>query len=165
MKDGYSKPETVCLTDFAAKYLTAPLPTYHGKNDQPSTYPQSGGESFAQNFRHQTSYSFHFASLEQRVNVRRMAARLLELSIWRTRPAPGLPPSDTPPTLGGVENAALNSSAGGRPGFVSTRWSLLLAAVEEQRTEAEPLVQEAWAELYRTYCYPVYAFIRRRGHS
>ncbi len=64
-----------------------------------------------------------------------------------------------------MENAALNSTAGGRQGFVSTQWGLLLAAAEAHRIEAESPAQNAWAELYRTYCYPVYAFIRRRGHS
>ena len=61
-------------------------------------------------------------------------------------------------------DAALNSTDGGRPGFVSTQWSLLLAAAERDPTDANPHAQEAWAELYRAYCYPVYVFIRRRGH-
>ena len=63
-----------------------------------------------------------------------------------------------------MANEALNSTSGCRPGFVSTRWSLLLAVAERSRTEADHHAQEAWAELYRAYCYPVYAFIRRRGH-
>ena len=58
----------------------------------------------------------------------------------------------------------MHSTAGGRPGFVSTRWSLLLAAAERRPTDPDPLAQEAWAELYRAYCYPVYVFVRRRGH-
>ncbi len=58
-------------------------------------------------------------------------------------------------------NAALNSSAGGRPDFVSTQWSLLLAAAEDRDQAA---AQAAWQDLYQTYCYPVYAFIRRRGY-
>lgn len=81
----------------------------------------------------------------------------------RAGPAPGLPSPRPRLGLRAVENAALNSTAGGRPGFISTQWGLLLAA-EGSRTRAEPLAQEAWAELYRACCYPVYAFIRRRGH-
>ena len=62
-----------------------------------------------------------------------------------------------------VENAALNSTDGGRPGFVSTQWGLLLAAAKD--TGDDRSVREAWETLYRVYCYPVYAFIRRRGHA
>ena len=63
-----------------------------------------------------------------------------------------------------VRDAALNSTAGGRPGFVSTQWSLLVAAAGRGSAAADPHAQDAWAELYRAYCYPVYAFVRRRGH-
>ncbi|MBE7210877.1 MAG: sigma-70 family RNA polymerase sigma factor [Gluconacetobacter diazotrophicus] len=58
----------------------------------------------------------------------------------------------------------MNSTDGGRPGFVSTRWSLLLAAAERRAADPDPLAQDAWAELYRAYCYPVYTFVRRRGY-
>ncbi len=78
---------------------------------------------------------------------------------------PGLPGLGARPRVGTVRDAALNSTAGGRKGFVSTQWGLLLAASEGNRAGAEPHAQNAWAELYRAYCYPVYAFIRRRGHS
>ena len=64
-----------------------------------------------------------------------------------------------------VANAILTSTAGGQPGFLSTQWGLLLAAAEANRSAVPSPAQEAWAELYRTYCYPVYAFIRRRGHD
>ena len=57
-----------------------------------------------------------------------------------------------------MRNGPLNSTAGGQPGFASTQWGLLLAADHGADT------QSAWEDLYRTYCYPVYAFIRRRGH-
>lgn len=62
-------------------------------------------------------------------------------------------------------DAALNSTAGGQAGFVSTQWGLLVAVAQGRRAGAQPRFEAAWAELYRTYCYPVYAFIRRRGHS
>ena len=71
---------------------------------------------------------------------------------------PWLRPAARKVTLGVVRDGPLNSTAGGQPGFVSTQWGLLLAA---DRGEDR---QSAWEDLYRTYCYPVYAFIRRRGH-
>jgi RNA polymerase sigma-70 factor (ECF subfamily) len=45
--------------------------------------------------------------------------------------------------------------------FNTTRWSLIVAA---QRSES-PLARQALGELYKTYWYPLYAYIRRRGHS
>jgi RNA polymerase sigma factor (sigma-70 family) len=54
----------------------------------------------------------------------------------------------------------LSSSAGGRLGFETTQWSLIAAAAG-QTSEA----QAALEDLYRTYCYPVYSFVRRRGYS
>jgi RNA polymerase sigma factor (sigma-70 family) len=44
--------------------------------------------------------------------------------------------------------------------FATTRWSLVLAA----RGEA-PAAREALAELCRLYWYPLYAYVRRRGHA
>ena len=67
--------------------------------------------------------------------------------------------------VGKVADPILNSTVGGQPGFLSTQWGLLLAAAEANRIGSQPLAQDAWSELYRTYCYPVYAFIRRRGHD
>jgi DNA-directed RNA polymerase specialized sigma24 family protein len=58
-------------------------------------------------------------------------------------------------------DAALDSTAGGRPNFATTHWGLVAAASAEGAAEASPALEE----LYRLYCYPVYAFIRRRGHS
>jgi hypothetical protein len=58
-------------------------------------------------------------------------------------------------------DAALDSTAGGRPNFRTTQWGLVTAASAEDSSE----VQAALEELYRLYCYPVYAFIRRRGHT
>ena len=50
-----------------------------------------------------------------------------------------------------------------KPGavFVTTRWSLVLAAGLTTSAESE----QALAHLCRTYWYPLYAFVRRQGHS
>ena len=48
----------------------------------------------------------------------------------------------------------------GSPRFPTTRWPLIVGAGKEP-TEG----QEALAELCRTYWYPIYAFIRRKGYS
>ena len=61
-----------------------------------------------------------------------------------------------------MARASLNSTAGGRAGFVSTQWNLLLAAADRPGDDAA--VRAAWEGLYRVYCYPVYAFIRRRRY-
>lgn len=61
-----------------------------------------------------------------------------------------------------MAHAPLNSTAGGQAGFVSTQWGLLLAAAN--RPDDEATVRAAWEDLYRVYCYPVYAFIRRRQY-
>ena len=60
-------------------------------------------------------------------------------------------------------DAALNSTAGGQAVFMSTQWGLLAATAKEAGDD--PALRNAWEALYRVYCYPVYAFIRRRGHS
>lgn len=46
--------------------------------------------------------------------------------------------------------------------FVSTHWSMVLLAGGARNS---PEVQEALARLCSTYWYPLYAFIRRQGHS
>jgi RNA polymerase sigma-70 factor (ECF subfamily) len=46
-----------------------------------------------------------------------------------------------------------------RASFATTRWSLVLAAAEAD----EPDSRQALAELFGTYWYPLYAFIRRQG--
>ena len=58
-------------------------------------------------------------------------------------------------------DAALNSTAAGRPDFFTTQWGMVTAASAEGTIEA----RAALDGLYRVYCYPVYAFIRRRGYS
>jgi RNA polymerase sigma factor (sigma-70 family) len=57
--------------------------------------------------------------------------------------------------------APLDSTAGERPNFRTTQWGLVAAASAEGAAEARVALEE----LYRLYCYPVYAFIRRRGHG
>jgi len=47
-------------------------------------------------------------------------------------------------------------------GFAATRWTMVLAAA---RGEPSPRAAEAMAELCRVYWYPLYAFVRRRGHD
>jgi DNA-directed RNA polymerase specialized sigma24 family protein len=56
---------------------------------------------------------------------------------------------------------SLESTASGRPNFRTTRWGLVAAASAERAAEA----RAAMEQLYRLYCYPVYAFIRRRGYG
>jgi RNA polymerase sigma-70 factor (ECF subfamily) len=48
------------------------------------------------------------------------------------------------------------------PRFTTTRWSLVAAAAKPQAAAA---ARQALGELCGLYWYPVYAFIRRRGHS
>jgi RNA polymerase sigma-70 factor (ECF subfamily) len=45
--------------------------------------------------------------------------------------------------------------------FDTTHWSLILAARDRGSSEA----RTALAELCRAYWYPLYAFIRHRGHD
>jgi RNA polymerase sigma-70 factor (ECF subfamily) len=47
------------------------------------------------------------------------------------------------------------------PAFVTTHWSAVLAAGGNDTTKA----QAALENLCRTYWYPLYAYVRRRGHS
>ena len=60
-----------------------------------------------------------------------------------------------------------NSSDGVEPSakvpgvFATTHWSVVLAAADEER----PMAAEALETLCRTYWYPLYAFVRRRGYS
>src|SRR5690349_7481236 len=53
-------------------------------------------------------------------------------------------------------DARIDSTAGGRPNFPTTQWGLVAAASAEGAAEARAALEE----LYRLYCYPVYAFIR-----
>jgi DNA-directed RNA polymerase specialized sigma24 family protein len=47
-------------------------------------------------------------------------------------------------------------------GFAATRWTLVLAAA---RGNVTPRAAEAMAELCRVYWFPLYAYVRRRGHD
>jgi DNA-directed RNA polymerase specialized sigma24 family protein len=59
-------------------------------------------------------------------------------------------------------DAALDSTAAGRrPDFLTTQWGLVAGASAENSAEARAALEA----LYRVYCYPVYAFIRRRGYG
>lgn len=45
--------------------------------------------------------------------------------------------------------------------FITTQWSLVVAAGDQNTSVA----QDALANLYQTYWYPLYAYVRRRGRS
>ena len=53
------------------------------------------------------------------------------------------------------------ASGAGATQFTTTHWSVVLAA----RDMASPQADVALAELCRTYWYPLYAFVRRKGHG
>jgi RNA polymerase sigma-70 factor (ECF subfamily) len=58
--------------------------------------------------------------------------------------------------------ATPSSEAGGRPpAFVTTHWSVVLSA----RKKDSPQSAAALETLCRTYWYPLYAYVRRQGHS
>lgn len=48
-----------------------------------------------------------------------------------------------------------------QPLFLTTRWSIILSACDKE----SPASDEALATLCRIYWYPLYAYVRRRGHS
>ena len=54
-----------------------------------------------------------------------------------------------------------SSPAGGADRFQSTRWSVVLVSAKSQA----PGSKEAFADLCQLYWYPLYAFIRYRGHA
>ena len=56
---------------------------------------------------------------------------------------------------------SLNSFSDRSSGFATTHWSVVLAA----RDAASPQADLALAELCRTYWYPLYAFVRRKGYA
>ena len=58
------------------------------------------------------------------------------------------------------ENATRITNAGGDV-FATTRWTVVLAAGDR----AAPQGEVALEELCRTYWYPLYAYVRRHGHS
>lgn len=62
-----------------------------------------------------------------------------------------------------MSSDASNSEIGrrGTPGFLTTHWTIVLEAAQPGATSSA----EAFAQLYQDYWYPLYAFVRRRGHS
>src|SRR6266516_3625260 len=56
-------------------------------------------------------------------------------------------------------NQGLSSGKG--QWFTTTHWSVVLKAADG----SAPGAQEALEQLCRTYWYPLYAYVRRRGHS
>ena len=59
------------------------------------------------------------------------------------------------------EDSHLLSAANAAVCFTTTHWSVVLAA----RGEDSPRAEDALAELCRTYWYPLYAYVRRRGQG
>jgi RNA polymerase sigma-70 factor (ECF subfamily) len=55
----------------------------------------------------------------------------------------------------------VTSTGSDRLGFERTRWSLVLAAGRAQ----DPTARAALSELCAAYWYPLYAYVRRRGHD
>jgi RNA polymerase sigma-70 factor (ECF subfamily) len=53
-----------------------------------------------------------------------------------------------------------SSNRNGAVAFVTTRWSIVLAAQED----ASPAAQEALEKLCRSYWWPLYGFVRRQGY-
>jgi len=62
-----------------------------------------------------------------------------------------------------METADNSSESAARTGaqFASTHWSIVLAAGDS----ASPASREALEKLCRAYWYPLYAFVRRKGHA
>jgi RNA polymerase sigma factor (sigma-70 family) len=100
--------------------------------------------------------------------------------IWAARPQVAATQSpSTCPTLAlstlrarlervSTDGAAADSSATPVPGevarqpaFVTTRWSVVITAGRSDTTQARAALEK----LCQTYWYPLYAYVRRRGHS
>src|SRR5262245_43808681 len=64
-------------------------------------------------------------------------------------------------TLAGLMANLEQPNTAAAEGFQRTHWSLVLAANQGDSPEAEA----AMGRLCQAYWYPVYAFIRRRGHD
>jgi len=60
-----------------------------------------------------------------------------------------------------VSDFNLVSTGNGAGQFTATHWSVVLAAAQESSPEAA----RALAELCRTYWYPLYAYVRRKGYD
>jgi len=59
------------------------------------------------------------------------------------------------------ETASPENSASRQPAFVTTHWSVVLTAGRTDTTRAGVALEK----LCQTYWYPLYAYVRRRGHS
>ncbi len=60
-----------------------------------------------------------------------------------------------------VPETGSSAPARPQPVFATTHWSVVLAAAEHDPARA----REALARLCQTYWYPLYAYVRRRGHA
>lgn len=65
-----------------------------------------------------------------------------------------------PPTVNADEPDSRAPASSGRDYFVTTRWTVVLKAGRDSSPQAE----RALGELCQTYWYPLYAYVRRRGH-
>jgi len=60
-----------------------------------------------------------------------------------------------------AEDTSAGARAAGSAEFTTTHWSVVLAAADQERPEATAALEM----LCRMYWYPLYAFVRRQGHS
>jgi len=60
-----------------------------------------------------------------------------------------------------MSSTGLTAAEGPGARFLTTHWSVVLAAGRSDSTRA----QSALARLCQTYWYPLYAYVRRHGHS
>jgi RNA polymerase sigma factor (sigma-70 family) len=60
-----------------------------------------------------------------------------------------------------MSTSTQKSGHGSDAWFVTTRWSVVLSA----KDQATPQAEQALETLCQTYWYPLYAFVRRHGHS
>ena len=67
----------------------------------------------------------------------------------------------TPSPAANPGTTSSGSDAPQRPAFVTTHWSVVLTAGRSDTTRA----RDALANLCQTYWFPLYAYVRRRGHS
>ena len=68
----------------------------------------------------------------------------------------------TPETATTDSKGTSSSEVGGRPAvFVTTHWSVVVSARKKDSPESDAALET----LCRTYWYPLYAYVRRQGHS
>src|SRR5262245_61483723 len=83
----------------------------------------------------------------------------LPLPLRIPRPPPKIQRVNT--SQGRSSSAPPLENGGRRRVFVTTHWSLVLAASTRDTVRA----RDALARLCQTYWYPLYAYVRRRGHT